>query len=135
MGQDRKIALAELNVTQLEMYSSRLIAGLGSDTYLSMRYKLYATNSWNREGNSDEEVAAAEIDSILFWFYAEMVFENYRENLVTKYAWEEFETEIKLLGSQPVHRAVYGYWWRRMPNEFTRVIDELLVTADSENDT
>ena len=135
ISQDRKIALAELNATQLEMFVSRFNSGLESGPYLSMHHKLYATNLWDREGFSDEEVAAAEIDAIVWWAYAEMSFENYREGLVTEQGWAEMEVEIKLFSALPVHRAVYDYWWVQVPSEFTLKIDELIKSFESENGT
>ena len=95
----------------------------------------FATNLWDREGFSDEEVAAAEIDAIVWWAYAEMSFENYREGLVTEQGWAEMEVEIKLFSALPVHRAVYDYWWVQVPSEFTLKIDELIKSFESENGT
>jgi hypothetical protein len=131
ISQDRKIALAQLNASQLEMFVSRLTSGLESDIYLSMNYKLYATKSWNREGLSDEEVSAAEIDASIWWAYAEMTFENYQQGLVTEDSWQEMEGEIKLFSALPVHRAVYDYWWIRAPSAFTRKVDELIRSIDN----
>ena len=135
ISQDRKIALAELNATQLEMFVSRFNSGVGSAPYLSMYYKLYRTNLWDREGLSDEEVAAAEIDAIVWWTYAEMSFENYREGLITEHGWEEMEIEIKLFAALPVHRAVYDYWWSQTPSEFTHKINGLIKSFERENGT
>ena len=107
MQQDRKIALAQLNSSHLEMFTSRFTAGMENDAYLTMWSKLYATSSWDREGFTDKEVAAAEIDSAIWWTYVELNFENYRRGLVTEEAWQEMEIEIKGLGVTPVNRAVF----------------------------
>ncbi len=63
MQQDRKIALAELNALQLEMFASRLNAGLESEPYLAMYDKLYSTKAWGTQGLTTLEIAAAEIDA------------------------------------------------------------------------
>ena len=127
--QERAIALAQLNATQLEIYASRFNSGLESSQYLSMWSKLYSTNLWARDGLTDEEAAAAELDALVWWAYAEMAFENYREGLSTENAWREMEVEIKVLSALPAHRAVYDYWYTQVPSEFTRKVDELTRSA------
>ena len=108
--QDRKIALAQLNATQLEMFASRFNSGLESDAFLSMYGKLHLVKSWDTNGLSNEEAAAAEISALVWWVYAEMAFENYREGLATDSAWSEMEIEIKVFSALPAYRAVYNYW-------------------------
>jgi hypothetical protein len=125
MQQERKIALAQLNVAQLELFSSRFVGGLESDDYLTMYSKLWSTNGWNREGLTDKEVAAAEIDAVIWWTYAEAVFEGYREGLVADNAWEEAKTEIRVFGALPHFKSVFDTWWKRAPSEFTKTVDEL----------
>jgi hypothetical protein len=127
--QERTIALAQLNATQLEVFVSRFNSGLESGPYLSMWSKRYLTNLWDRDGLTDEEVAAAELDGLIWWAYAEMAFENYREGLSTENAWREMEVEIKVFSAGPVHRAVYDYWYSQTPSEFTRKVDELIRSA------
>ncbi len=58
--QERKVAIAALNTSQLESFASRYEVGLGSDTYLSMYSKTYATRKWDHGDLSDIEAAAAE---------------------------------------------------------------------------
>ena len=84
--QDRKIALAQLNATQLEVFASRFNSGLESDAFLSMWAKRHLVASWDTDGLSNEEVAAAEISALVWWAYVEMAFENYREGLATEVA-------------------------------------------------
>ena len=131
MKQDHKIALAQLNLDQLQLFNSRFAAGFESDHYLTMYSKLYATNSWDREGLTDEEVAAAEIEALMWWTYAEGVFESYREGLVTDKAWEEAKVEIGVLVALPHFRAVYDTIWKTTPSEFTRTIDEMMDQSTS----
>lgn len=131
MRQDHKIALAQLNLDQLELFNSRFAAGFESEHYLTMFSKLYATNAWEREGLTDEEVAAAEIEAIMWWTYAEGVFESYREGLVTDKAWEEARVEIGVLSALPPFRAVYDTIWKTTPSEFTRTVDELRAQSTS----
>ena len=124
--QDRKIALAQLNATQLEVFVSRLNSGLESDVFLSMWAKRYLVGSWDTDGLSNEEAAAAEISALVWWAYAEMAFENYREGLATDVAWDEMEIEIRAFSAQPEHRAVYDYWYKQAPSDFTRKVDEMI---------
>jgi hypothetical protein len=124
--QDRKIALAQLNATQLEMFASRFNSGLQSDTFLSMYGKLHLVKSWDTEGLTNEEAAAAEISALVWWAYAELAFENYREGLATENAWSEMEIEIKAFSSVPATRAVYNHWYRQAPSDFTRKVDEII---------
>jgi hypothetical protein len=124
--QDRKIALAQLNATQLEMFVSRLNSGLESESFLSMYGKRHLVKSWDTDGLSNEEVAAAEISALVWWAYAEMAFENYREGLATDSAWGEMEIEIKAFSALPAHRAVYDYWYGQAPSDFTRKVDEII---------
>jgi len=86
--QERKVAIAALNTSQLERFASRFEAGLGSDAFLSMYSKTYAKQNWNHGNMTDIEAAAAEVDAILFWSYAEMTFEHHREGLVSEEGWE-----------------------------------------------
>ena len=131
MQQDRKIALAQLNLAQLELFNSRFAAGFESEHYLTMYSKLWATNSWDREGLTDKEVAAAELEAIMWWTYAESVFESYREGLVTDEAWQEAETEIRVMGVIPHFWAVYDTLWKTTPSRFTRTVDELIDQSTS----
>ena len=128
--QERKVAVAALNTSQLERFASRFEAGLTSDTYLSMYAKTYATQKWDHGNLSDLEVAAAEVDAVLFWTYAEMTFEHHREGLVTDAAWKEFGLEIPLFYSLPAVRAVYEGWYLEAPSEFTLAIDEIVEALD-----
>jgi hypothetical protein len=124
--QDRKVAIAALNTSQLERFASRFEAGLGSDTFLSMYSKTYATQKWNHGDLTDIEAAAAEVDAVLFWNYAEMTFEHHREGLVSEAGWEEFRIEIPLFYSLPAVQAVYEEWYQQAPSEFTRAIDKIV---------
>lgn len=128
--QERKVAVAALNTSQLERFASRFEAGLGSDSYLSMYSKTYATRAWDHGNLSEIEAAAAEVDAVLFWTYAEMTFEHHREGLVSDAAWEEFRLEIPLFYSLPAVRAVYEWWYLESPSEFTRAIDEIVAEID-----
>lgn len=128
--QDRKVAVAALNTSQLERFASRFEAGLGSDSYLSMYSKMYATQAWDHGNLSELEAAAAEVDAVLFWTYAEMTFEHHREGLVTDAAWEEFRLEIPLFYSMPAVRAVYEGWYLDAPSEFTRAINKIVAEID-----
>ena len=124
--QERKVAIAALNTSQLEAFASRFEAGLGSDAFLSMYSKTYATQKWNHGDLSDIEAAAAEVDAVLFWNYAEMTFEHHREGLVSDAGWDEFRSEIPLFYSLPAVRAVYEGWYQQAPSEFTLAIDEIV---------
>ncbi|MBB5187299.1 hypothetical protein HNQ57_001568 [Zhongshania antarctica] len=79
---------------------------------------------------SDLEAAAAEVDAVLYWAYAEITFEHHREGLVSDAAWEEFRVEIPLFYSMPALRAVYEAWYLQAPSEFTLAIDEIVDTLD-----
>ncbi|MGB0921694.1 MAG: hypothetical protein ACPG1C_10305 [Alphaproteobacteria bacterium] len=127
---ERKVAVAALNSSQIELFASKLTAGIGSDTYLSMWSKTYATHNWDHGNLSDIEVAAAELNAILYWLYAELTFEHRREGLVSDAAWEEFLVEVPLFYSQPAVRAVYEAWYLKTPSEFTLAIDEIVKTLD-----
>ena len=127
--QERKVALAALNTSQLERFASRFEAGLGNDTYLSMYSKIYAVKDWAPPGLSDVEIAAAEVDAILLWTYAEMTFEHYREGLVSEVAWNEYAREIELFYSLPAANAIYKQWYQSTPSEFTRAIDAIVKRA------
>ena len=111
------------------MFASGFNSGLESDSYLSMYSKLYATKEWDREGLSDKEVAAVEVNSLIWWTYAEMAFENYRAGLATEDAWREMEVEIQALAVWPVNLAVYDYWYSQAPSEFTPKIDERIKSS------
>ena len=67
MQQDRKIAQAELNTALLEIWASRFTVGLESDAYLGMWSKVYATQAWETGDLSDKEIAAAELDALVYW--------------------------------------------------------------------
>jgi hypothetical protein len=131
MQQDRKIAEAELNTTLLEIWSSRLVAGLESDAYLGMWSKVYATHAWETADLSNQEIAAAEIDALVFWAYAEAAFEQYREGLMNESAWEETKSELLLLSEFAVIRATYDTYYRETPTEFTQTVNRILPSAPS----
>jgi hypothetical protein len=97
MQLDRKIALAELNTAQLDMFASRLNSGLESEIYLSMDHKLYATKAWDPQGLTAMEIAAAEIDAAIWLTYMEMAYEHYREGMTSEWAWLELQGEIRYL--------------------------------------
>lgn len=129
--QERKVAIAALNTAQLERFASRFEAGLGSDAFLSMYSKTYgAQQKWNHGDLTDIEAAAAEVDAILFWNYAEMTFEHHREGLVSEEGWEEFRSEVPMFYGLPAVQAVYEGWYKQVPSGFTRAIDELLEVRD-----
>ena len=128
MHQDRKIALAELNSSQLEMYAAGAIAGLESDAYLSMWHKLYATKAWNADGLTDLEIAAAEVAVMIWLTYAEMTYEHYREGMVTENSWLEFEGEVRYMLNLPEYRAVFENYWKMAPSDFTRTVDKMLAS-------
>jgi len=124
--QERKVAIAALNTSQLERFASRFEAGLGSDAFLSMYSKTYAMQNWSHGNMTDIEAAAAEVDAILFWSYAEMTFEHHREGLVSEEGWEEFTREVPIFYGLPAVQAVYEGWYQQLPSGFTRAIDEIL---------
>jgi hypothetical protein len=126
MQQDRKIALAELNSLQLEMFASRLNSGLESDAYLSMYANLYGTKAWNAEGLSELEIAAAEIDAQIWLTYMEMGYEHYAEGMGSEAAWSELRVEIKAMLAHPAYRAVFDVLWKAAPSEFTRTVDAII---------
>ena len=133
MQQDRFIAQAALNTSQLENYSSRFIAGLESDAYLSMWSKLYSANEWDTTGLSDHEIAAAELDAHIWWNYIEMTFENRRDGLVSDAAWNELESEIEyFLKDFKVYRAVYETYLREVRSDFMEMVEGILKRVESE---
>jgi hypothetical protein len=126
MQQDRKIARAELNTTLMEIFASRMEAGLESDAYLGMWNELYRANAWDTAGLSEAEIAAAEIDAFLAWTYLEAAFEQYREGLMSDASWKDTELElIQFWGFAP-YRAVYETYYRNTPTEFVQAINRLL---------
>ena len=133
MQQDRKIAQAELNTTLMEIFASRFAAGLESDAYLGMWTKLYPTKAWDTAELSDPEIAAAEIDAILWWAYSEAAFEQYREGLMSETSWKETELEIMQFSEFAAIRAVYDTYYRKRPSEFTRTINRLLTSPHPAN--
>jgi hypothetical protein len=132
MQQDRRIAQAELNTSQLEIFASRFSAGLESESYLAMWDKLYATKAWDPGDLSNLEVAAAELDAILWWTYIEVAFEQYREGLVSREAWEEIELEIIFVNGYPVMRAIYDGFWLKTPSAFTHAVDRVVKSSGSD---
>jgi hypothetical protein len=72
---------------------------------------------------------AAEIDAVLFWNYAEMTFEHYREGLVTEEAWREFTDELFVFYHLPAINAVYRVWYSKVPTGFSRAIDEIIASS------
>jgi hypothetical protein len=128
MHQDRKIAAAELNSLQLQMYASGQIAGLESDAYLSMWHKRYATNAWETDGLTNLEIAAAEVAATIWLTYMEMTYEHYREGLVGEKSWLESEIEIGSVLRFPEYLAVFENYWKESPSDFTRKVDELLAS-------
>ena len=94
MQQDRRIAQAELNTTLMEIFAGRLASGLESDAYLGMWSTLYRTNTWDTAGLSEREIAAAEIDGVLFWTYIEAAFEQHQEGLMSAASWHDTKVEI-----------------------------------------
>jgi hypothetical protein len=127
MQQERRIAHAELNTTLLELYSSRLAAGLESDAYLGMWSEIYATKTWETADLSDLEIAAAEVDALIVWTYVEAAFEQYREGLMTEAAWHETELEILQFWKFGAMRAVYDTYYRETPTEFSQTVNQLLA--------
>lgn len=128
MHQDRKIALAELNSSQLEMFAAGAIAGLESDAYLSVWHKLYATNAWNTDGLTNLEIAAAEVTAVIWLTYAEMTYEHHLVGMVTEDSWSEMEIEIRSMLNFPPYRAVYENYWKESPSKFTRTVDQILAS-------
>jgi hypothetical protein len=133
--QDRRIAQAELNTTLLEILSSRLASGLESDAYLGMWSKLYATQAWEISDLSDREIAAAELDALIFRAYAEAALEQHREGMMSEASWQETKIEIVQLSEFAVIRAVYDTYYRETPTEFTRAANQLLASPPSANDS
>ncbi len=131
MKQDRKIAQAELNTALIEIWASRLAAGLESDAYLGMWSEVYATEAWDTGGLSDHEVAAAEIDALIYWAYAEAAFEQHREGLMSEASWAETKREyIQLWEFAPI-RATYDRYLRESSTEFTHTMNRILESAAS----
>jgi len=126
MKQDRAIAQAELNTSQLELFASAYLAGLESEAYLSMWSKLYATKSWETADLTDQEIAAAEVSALIWWVYSEATFEQYRVGLVSELAWKEQEIEIATLYDWPAYKAAFDAFYRLTPSGFTEVVDDIV---------
>lgn len=131
MQQDRKIAQAELNTALLEIWASRFTAGLEGDAYLGMWSKLYATQAWDTAELSDQEIAAAELDALVYWAYAEAAFEQYREGLMNESSWAETKRELSLVSEFAVIRATYDTYYRGTQTDFTQEVNRILPSATS----
>jgi hypothetical protein len=131
MQQDRKIAQAELNTALLNIWASRFTAGLESDAYLGMWSKVYTTQAWETGELSDKEIAAAELDALVYWAYAEAAFEQYREGLMNESSWAETKSELLLVSEFGVFRATYDTYYREAQSDFTQEINRILASATS----
>jgi hypothetical protein len=54
-----------------------------------------------------QEIAAAELDALVYWAYAEAAFEQYREVLMSEPSWAETKRELLLASEFAVFRATY----------------------------
>ena len=94
--------------------------------YLDMYYALYRSDGWDTGELTNRQVAAAEIDALIWWGYANMTFDHYREGLIDPESWAENSRHFRLFLKLPVYRAVYDKWWSRTPSEFTHLIDKMI---------
>ena len=69
-------------------------AGLESSDYLSMYYKNYRTNKWETGELTENEIAAAELDALIWWTYADLSYRHYREGLLLDDDWQNFKIEL-----------------------------------------
>ena len=129
MQQDRAIALATLSSERHVLHTSRFTAGIESDEYLEMYYSLYRSDGWETGDLSERQVAAAELDALVWWSYANQTYDHYKEGLISEESWEEQKLRIQSFSSLPVFMAVYQRWWKRAPNEFSHYVDQLIADA------
>jgi hypothetical protein len=130
MQQDRRIAQAELNTTLMEIFAGRLASGLESDAYLGMWSTLYRTNTWDTAGLSEREIAAAEIDAVLFWTYIEAAFEQHQEGLMSAASWHDTKVEIAQHWEFKPIRGIYEAYYRNTPTLFVQSMNQLLEDSD-----
>jgi hypothetical protein len=128
LRQDRHIALAGLAQTRNEMLASRWTAGLQSEASLSTWTKLYSRHDWNADTLTEQEIAAAEIDAMIWWTYLEVTFRHHRLGLVDDDEWAAWEANV-VLGDRlsPVYRAVFERFWHSTPSDYTHAVDEILT--------
>ena len=124
--QEHALALASLASERTALFTSRHVAGLESDAYLSLYYKNYRTNGWDVGDLENNEVAAAEIDALIAWTYYEMSYTHWQAGFVSDLSWESMKIEIAVFAQVPVYQAIYDYWYSKVPGEFTRFVNTLL---------
>ena len=129
MRQDREIALADLVESRNELFVNRWTTGMQSDAYLSAWAKLYATHDWDTGTLTEQEIAAAEIDALMWWTYLEVTFRQHRLGLVDDDEWASWEANVVFGDHWPVYRAVFKKFWGPTPNDYTRAVDEILSRA------
>jgi len=133
--QERAIAESELSYARNELFVTRFSAGLASDSYLSAYAKLYATHDWPTGGLAETEIAAAEIDAMLWWAYLETTYWHRQQGLVDDAEWSSWDRNVRWSTRElsPVYRAVFQKFWLPTPSEFTRAV-ERIQSASSSNE-
>ena len=126
MQQDRAIALATLASERHVLHTSRFASGIESDEYLTMYHTLYRTDGWDSGELNERQIAAAELDALIWWAHANQMFDHYQQGLITEQAWQEQIEVIRSFSSLPAFRAVYEKWWKRSPTSFSIHVDSLL---------
>jgi len=126
MQQDRAIALATLASERHVLHTSRFSSGIESDEYLTMYHTLYRTDGWDSGELSERQIAAAELDALIWWAHANQMFDHYQQGLISEEAWQEQIEVIRSFFSLPAFRAVYEKWWKRSPTSFSIHVDSLL---------
>jgi hypothetical protein len=133
MRQEHRIAVGELAYARNELFQSRFTAGLESDDYLSAYSTLYATGDWPTDELMKREIAAAEIDAILWWNYLETVYWHRRQELIEDYEWVVWEENVRLGQTlSPVYGAVFRKFWLATPSDFTDAVQRILGEATND---
>ena len=127
MQQDRAIALATLASERHGLHTSRFAAGIESDEYLTMYYALYRAGEWDSGELNERQIAAAELDALIWWAHANQMYDHYQEGLISEQTWQEQLGAIRSFSSLPAFKAVYEKWWKRSPTSFSIYIDRLLA--------
>ena len=126
MQQDRAIALATLASERHVLHTSRFASGIESDEYLTMYHALYRTDGWDSDELNERQIAAAELDALIWWASANQMYDHYQEGLISEQSWQEQKEMIRSFSALPAFRAVYEKWWKRSPNSFSNHVDGLL---------
>lgn len=127
LRQEHEIAVAELNHARNELMVNRFSAALDSEAYLSAYAKLYATRAWPTGTLTEPEIAATEIDAILWWTYLETEFWHRQQGLIDDDEWVAWEANIRMSDQlSPVYRAVFQKYWTPAPSDYTRSVEAIL---------